>query len=168
MADDDNTNDQNDEQPDGQNDDPNEPTVEELRAALQERDEEIQRLRKRRSGRHKPASERNDSEAEKRLKDLEDRETRLVQRLRASTARTAAADLNAIDAEAVAGLIRWDELEDPDDEEEVKDAIKDILKSRPHLRKTTRTEGGMGGDSEDRPMGMNDILRLAAGRAPIR
>jgi hypothetical protein len=95
----------------------------------------------------------------------------LAERNRLLTARLIAGDLG-VDPDAradAARLLDWDSIEDPEDESQVEEALRDLVDKRPYLLGRTaggadagagRTrQSGQGGDS------MNDLIRAGAGRA---
>ncbi len=73
----------------------------------------------------------------------------------------------APDAQAdAAKLLDWGTIEDPDNDQMVEDALKDLVKERPYLRGGVRVgaDGGAGGDGRSTAAGMNEQIRRAAGR----
>jgi len=73
----------------------------------------------------------------------------------------------APDAQAdAAKLLDWGTIEDPDNDQLVEDALKDLVKERPYLRGGTRVgaDGGAGGDGRSTAAGMNEQIRRASGR----
>ena len=92
--------------------------------------------------------------------------TALESRLQQQSAQSIATTLGAVDPAVVVRLIDWDTIADPDDEGEVRQAIRSILKAKPYLRSTTRDpDAGRGGGEEgkERSTSINDVLRRAAG-----
>lgn len=65
-----------------------------------------------------------------------------------------------------AALLDWDSVEDPDDEGQVLDALKDLVKAKPYLKGgvTSGADGGKGNSAGDGPADMNAAIRQAAGR----
>jgi hypothetical protein len=73
----------------------------------------------------------------------------------------------APDAQAdAAKLLDWGTIEDPDSDQLVEAALKDLVKERPYLRGGTRVgaDGGAGGDGRSTAAGMNEQIRRASGR----
>lgn len=66
-----------------------------------------------------------------------------------------------------ARLLDWDKLTDPDDEGEVEEALRDLVKDRPFLLGNVPggADGGAGGSRTTESNDMNTRLRQAAGRA---
>jgi hypothetical protein len=118
------------------------------------------------AARKKAEDEGNVSELQKQLDSerqaREAAETKLVQ----TQAKTIARELGAVDAGDVVALLDWNSLVDPTDEAEVRQALRALLKAKPHLRKTTKdTDAGQtgGGEGSGKGTDMNTILRRAAG-----
>jgi len=64
----------------------------------------------------------------------------------------------------VVRLIDFEDLNDPSDEDEVKDEIQKLLKEKPYLKGAkVSTDGGAGGGGP-KTESLNDIIRGAAGR----
>lgn len=89
------------------------------------------------------------------------------QKLQQQQARGIAKDLGAVDPPVVVGLIDWNTIADPEDENEVRQAVRAVLKDKPYLRGTTKDpDAGKRGGGEGRPgegTDMNAVLRRAAG-----
>lgn len=150
-------------------------TLATISGRLDEQDETIKRISKRRAA--KPAAKKDepapeseeDDETGKLRKELSDTQTklsRITARTRKAVAVNAANEFRAIDGDAVAALLDFDSLDDPDDEDEIKSAVKQLLKDKPNLVKRVRSAGagergeGMKGENVD----MNAVIRGAAGR----
>lgn len=66
-----------------------------------------------------------------------------------------------------ARLLDWEQISDPDDEREVEQSLRDLVKEKPFLlgKVPGGADGGAGGDRGDTGSGdMNALLRAAAGR----
>ena len=60
-------------------------------------------------------------------------------------------------------LLDWHELDDPSDPDEVRAALRNVLKEDPTLKKSAKSaDGGEGGSTTRRSF--NDVIRSAAGR----
>ncbi len=62
-------------------------------------------------------------------------------------------------------LLDWEKIEDPDSDQELEAALKDLVKARPYLRgATSGADGGAGSGGRTTTAGMNESIRRAAGR----
>ncbi len=98
---------------------------------------------------------------------LHERLTTLEQTNRMLRVRAIAGELGVVDTEAAALLLRWDAIDDPDDEKAVKRALKALTADRPWLlgsRETPSIGAGEGRSERPRPNDMDQIIRRAAGR----
>lgn len=64
-------------------------------------------------------------------------------------------------------LLDWDDLDDPSDPDEVRAALREVLKDDPALKKAAKSADGGEGGSGSAAVGrsFNDIIRSAAGRS---
>lgn len=112
----------------------------------------------------KKAAETDDGPSERELqlqKELEESQARadaLEMRFHKSAAATIAKGMDAHDGDFVAEAIDWDEIADPGDEREVKQAIARLKKSRPFLFKKTDVDHGEG-KSHESGGDMNRLIR---------
>ena len=118
------------------------------------------------AARAKAKEEGDVSALQKQLDEERAARTALENRLQQQSAQGIASTLGAVDPAVVVKLIDWDTIADPDDENEVRQAIRNILKAKPYLRGTTKDpDAGKGGgnEGEGRSTSINDALRRAAG-----
>lgn len=143
------------------------PEVIALREQLTAAQEEVKKLKKRKRASSKKAEGgEGDEETDVVRKELDATQAELAKlrtTLRAAKAEAVAAKANAVDPEVVTKLINFDELDDPDSEEELNDVILDILERKPYLKKRPRANAGER-DRSEKPVDMNHAIRFAAGR----
>lgn len=62
-------------------------------------------------------------------------------------------------------LLDWDKIEDPDNDQMIEDALKDLVKERPYLRGAVGgADGGAGTGGRSTSTGMNERIRAGRGR----
>jgi chromosome segregation ATPase len=108
-------------------------------------------------------------DARKELDELKAEQERLKSELTKSAATGIARGLGFKDPEDAVNLLRWDEIADPADRAEVRDALKALKKEKPYLAGETKEK--VGGGSGTRKTGglgesMNDLIRSSAGVTP--
>lgn len=108
--------------------------------------------------------EEGEDELRKQLDRQQEQLDRMGTRLARKSAEAVASSLDAIDAEAVVALIDFSSIEDPEDEEAVREAIEDILEARPHLVKKTTVDAARRGGRQRGKKTMNDLIRESAAR----
>lgn len=114
----------------------------------------------------KPKGEGDDDQTAAELAAEREKNAALEKRLNTEQATRVAAELGFRVPKHAAKLLEWDELVDPSDADEVRDALRDILKADPGLKKSGgRADGGEGGGSGPaQKTSFNDVIRRAAGR----
>ena len=115
----------------------------------------------------KAARESDDSEeVKKALAEAEKRAADAELKANRAQARSLAAEAGAKNPSLVVKLIDFDDLTDPSDEDEVRDAIEALIKENPYLKaRATRTDGGEGGKgNKEVSTDINAALRRATGR----
>lgn len=148
--------------------------LEAVRAELAESKKEQTKLRKqlsearKKSKESKPSEEGNagtpDEQTQQQLAEMRQRTDQLQSKLQRARAANIASNMRVVDPEAVVALIDWDDIEDPDDDAEIKDAIKALVKRKPYLAKKADLDGGAGGGRRQQKRSMNEILRAPRGR----
>jgi DNA repair exonuclease SbcCD ATPase subunit len=104
------------------------------------------------------------TEKERLERDLADRDKKLAdanQELRDLRTRAIAAEVGFIDPELAGPLLDWDRIDDPDDQREIKQALREIVKRKPHLvHARDGADGGAGrGQRGGSGSDMNDLIR---------
>jgi hypothetical protein len=161
----------------GEGGDGDEPSYEELKA---ERDALKSRLDRQRTQKAREAraakraggdgkakgDSKDDSELQAALEAEREKAKALETRLNTEQAQRLAAELGFKSPSLAPKLVDFNELVDPSDPDEVRDALRDVLKASPELKKSaSRADGGEGGGGGPaQKTSFNDIIRRAAGR----
>jgi hypothetical protein len=157
-------------------DEDDEDTIESLKAELEESRKDQAKLRRQVAANKgattrakktpaKTAADEDDGEAAQKLEAAEKRAAELESRFQKTQAETIADKLGFLDAEDAVKLLDWDEIGDPDDKAEVRDALKRLKKDKPHLvGEKVALGGGKGRGGEGVKRTMNDVIRDAAAR----
>lgn len=163
----------------GEGGEDDEPTLEELQTELAESRKEQAKLKRQLAAAKGAATkatkktatkkddEGDDDETKAELAAEKERATKLENQLRDLQAESIARDLKFVDAGDAVRLLDWDEIADPTDRKEVRDALKRLKKEKPHLAAAATEGGGTGAGRGTRSGGgagqsMNDLIRNAA------
>lgn len=115
-------------------------------------------------GQSKTEAERNADRATKAEKEAEEANKR-VRLLRVQVLAPDVGIVESARADA-ATLLDWTNVSDPDNDDQVKAALEDLVKAKPYLLGGVGggADGGAGGDRSGEPVDMNAAIRGAAGR----
>lgn len=115
-------------------------------------------------GLSKTELERERDRANTAEQERQDLQARFLVARAASLAPQAGVSIEA--AQDAALLLDWDEVQDPDDDEQVLAAFKRLVDAKPYLAgRPGSADGGRGLRSGGEPESMNDLIRRAAGKA---
>lgn len=107
------------------------------------------------------------TELQKRDEEIQKQGERLAaleRRNRSMGVQVAAGRLGIVDPEAADKLLDWDKIDNPADEQQIEQALQQLVKDKPYLTRIAGAADG-GARGQARPTDMNDVLRRAAGRA---
>jgi hypothetical protein len=149
------------------------PTYEELQA---ERDELQRRLNRQRTAKAREARHakdkpvKNDAAAEAAAAALAEKDARIAEletKHNQAQALAVAAELGFKKPSMAVRLVDFGDLDDPGDPDEVRAALRQVLKENPELKRSpARADGGQGaGQEAGARTSFNDVIRRAAGRA---
>lgn len=97
--------------------------------------------------------------------DLKARLAQIESRANRTQAQAIAAELGFRKPAHGVKLVEWEDLDDPSDPDEVRAALREILKDDPALKKAAKSaDGGEGGSGAATTRTFNDMIRDAAGR----
>lgn len=150
------------------------PTYEELLAERDELQRRVDRARtakarEARAANRKSGGKKDEPKDDETAQALAERDARIAEleaKANKASALSVAAELGFRNPQYGVRLLDWDEISDPGDEDEVRAAMRALLKADPSLKKSAqRADGGEGGG--EGPTGaksFSDVIRRAAGR----
>lgn len=111
------------------------------------------------------SDDEEDSELIKENAELREKLAQQETRSNRTQAQAIAAELGFRNANHGVKLLDWEDLDDPSDPDEVRAALREILKDDPGLKKAPKkADGGEGTQNASVGRSFNDIIRSAAGK----
>ena len=107
----------------------------------------------------------SDSELAQENEDLKAKLAQVESRSNRTQAQAIAAELGFRKPAHGVKLLDWEDMDDPSDPDEVRSALREVLKDDPALKKAAkRADGGEGGSGAATTRTFNDMIREAAGK----